>query len=50
FSQDGTLTDSIAAIEDAWGQGRERYRPRYVIAATHEKRTIDNPCATQASK
>lgn len=42
--QDGTLTDSIAAVEAAWGKvaadiGQD---PAYVIAATHGKRAIDN--------
>jgi hypothetical protein len=44
FTQDGTLTDSIAAVEAAWGKvaadiGQD---PAYVIAATHGKRAIDN--------
>lgn len=43
-SQDGTLTDSIAAVEAAWGKvatdiGQD---PAYVIAATHGKRAVDN--------
>lgn len=43
-SQDGTLTDSIAAVEAAWGKvakdiGQD---PTYVIAATHGKRAVDN--------
>ena len=42
--QDGTLTDSIAAVEAAWGKvaldiGQD---PAYVIAATHGKRAVDN--------
>ena len=42
--QDGTLTDSIAAVEAAWGKvakdiGQD---PEYVIAATHGKRAVDN--------
>jgi hypothetical protein len=42
--QDGTLTDSIAAVEAAWGKvaadiGQD---PAYVVAATHGKRAIDN--------
>jgi hypothetical protein len=44
YSQDGTLTDSIAAVEAAWGKvakdiGQD---PEYVISATHGKRAIDN--------
>lgn len=44
FVQDGTLVDSIAAVEAAWGKvaldiGQD---PEYVIAATHGKRAIDN--------
>ncbi|KAJ3855541.1 HAD-like domain-containing protein [Lentinula lateritia] len=44
FDMDGTLTDSIAAVEAAWGKvakdlGQD---PAYVIAATHGKRAIDN--------
>jgi beta-phosphoglucomutase-like phosphatase (HAD superfamily) len=44
MSQDGTLTDSISAVEAAWGKvakdiGQD---PEYVIAATHGKRAIDN--------
>ncbi|KAI0031910.1 HAD-like protein [Vararia minispora EC-137] len=44
FDMDGTLTDSIAAVEAAWGKvakdiGQD---PEYVIAATHGKRAIDN--------
>ncbi|THH10816.1 hypothetical protein EW146_g8255 [Bondarzewia mesenterica] len=44
FDMDGTLTDSIAAVEAAWGKvakdiGRD---PAYVIAATHGKRAVDN--------
>jgi len=42
--QDGTLTDSIAAVEAAWSKvacelGLD---PAFVIAATHGKRAIDN--------
>ena len=42
--QDGTLTDSIAAVEAAWGKvakdiGQD---PEFVIAATHGKRAVDN--------
>ena len=44
MSQDGTLTDSIAAVEAAWTKvaldlGLD---PAEVIAATHGKRAIDN--------
>jgi len=44
FDMDGTLTDSTAAVEAAWGKvakdiGQD---PAYVIAATHGKRAIDN--------
>lgn len=44
YIQDGTLTDSIAAVEAAWGKvakdiGQD---PEYVIAATHGKRAVDN--------
>ncbi|KAI5118111.1 hypothetical protein M0805_003465 [Coniferiporia weirii] len=44
FDMDGTLTDSIAAVEAAWGKvavdlGLD---PAYVIAATHGKRAVDN--------
>ncbi|TFL04852.1 HAD-like protein [Pterulicium gracile] len=44
FDMDGTLTDSIQAVEAAWGKvakdiGQD---PKYVIAATHGKRAIDN--------
>ena len=43
-TQDGTLTDSISAVEAAWGKvakdiGQD---PAYVIAATHGKRAVDN--------
>ena len=42
--QDGTLTDSIAAVEAAWAKvardiGQD---PDFVIASTHGKRAIDN--------
>jgi len=42
--QDGTLTDSIQAVEAAWGRvaiesGQD---PAKVIAATHGKRAVDN--------
>lgn len=42
--QDGTLTDSIAAVEAAWGKVATDLGldPEYVIAATHGKRAIDN--------
>ncbi|KZT18596.1 HAD-like protein [Neolentinus lepideus HHB14362 ss-1] len=44
FDMDGTLTDSIAAVEAAWGKvakdiGQD---PKHVIAATHGKRAVDN--------
>lgn len=44
FDMDGTLTDSISAVESAWGKvaldiGQD---PSYVIAATHGKRAVDN--------
>ncbi|KAK1230369.1 hypothetical protein PQX77_006540 [Marasmius sp. AFHP31] len=41
---DGTLTDSISAVEAAWGKVAEDIGqdPEYVIAATHGKRAIDN--------
>ncbi|KAJ7085534.1 HAD-like protein [Mycena epipterygia] len=44
FDMDGTLTDSISAVEAAWGKvaldiGKD---PAYVIAATHGKRAVDN--------
>lgn len=44
FDMDGTLVDSIAAVEAAWGKvaediGQDR---DFVIAATHGKRAIDN--------
>ncbi|KAF9257165.1 HAD-like protein [Marasmius fiardii PR-910] len=44
FDMDGTLTDSISAVEAAWTKvandiGQD---PEYVIAATHGKRAIDN--------
>ncbi len=44
LSQDGTLTDSIAAVEAAWGKVANDLGldPAYVIAATHGKRGIDN--------
>ncbi|KII86822.1 hypothetical protein PLICRDRAFT_43489 [Plicaturopsis crispa FD-325 SS-3] len=44
FDMDGTLTDSIAAVEAAWGKvakdiGQD---PQHVIEATHGKRAVDN--------
>ncbi|KAF8904813.1 HAD-like domain-containing protein [Mucidula mucida] len=44
FDMDGTLTDSIQAVEAAWGKvakdiGQD---PHHVIAATHGKRAVDN--------
>ncbi|CAA7271311.1 unnamed protein product [Cyclocybe aegerita] len=44
FDMDGTLTDSIAAVEAAWNKvakdiGQD---PEHVIAATHGKRAVDN--------
>ncbi|KAF9002930.1 HAD-like domain-containing protein [Cyathus striatus] len=44
FDMDGTLTDSIAAVEAAWGKvaGDIGQDPAHVIAATHGKRAIDN--------
>ncbi|TFY83711.1 hypothetical protein EWM64_g294 [Hericium alpestre] len=44
FDMDGTLTDSISAVEAAWGKVAEDIGqdPAYVIAATHGKRAIDN--------
>ncbi|KAA1471096.1 HAD-like protein [Dentipellis sp. KUC8613] len=44
FDMDGTLTDSIAAVEAAWGKVAEDIGqdPAYVIAQTHGKRAIDN--------
>ncbi|EJF56696.1 hypothetical protein DICSQDRAFT_174647 [Dichomitus squalens LYAD-421 SS1] len=41
---DGTLTDSIAAVEAAWGKVANNLGqdPVYVIAATHGKRAVDN--------
>jgi hypothetical protein len=42
--QDGTLTDSIAAVEAAWSKVAREIGadPTFVIAATHGKRAIDN--------
>ncbi|EJF63207.1 HAD-like protein [Dichomitus squalens LYAD-421 SS1] len=44
FDMDGTLTDSIAAVEAAWRKVAEDLGqdPSYVIAATHGKRAVDN--------
>ncbi|KAG8702669.1 hypothetical protein FRC08_003333 [Ceratobasidium sp. 394] len=44
FDLDGTLVDSIAAVEKAWGKVAEEIGqdPEYVITATHGKRAIDN--------
>lgn len=44
FDMDGTLVDSIAAVEKAWGKVAEEIGqdPEHVIAATHGKRAIDN--------
>ncbi|EMD39578.1 hypothetical protein CERSUDRAFT_37437, partial [Gelatoporia subvermispora B] len=41
---DGTLTDSISAVEAAWGKVAQDIGqdPAYVIAATHGKRAVDN--------
>ncbi len=43
-TQDGTLTDSIAAVEAAWARVAREIGadPTFVIAATHGKRAIDN--------
>jgi len=44
FDMDGTLTDSISAVEAAWGKVAQDIGedPECVIAATHGKRAIDN--------
>ncbi|KAJ8079965.1 hypothetical protein PM082_016791 [Marasmius tenuissimus] len=44
FDMDGTLTDSISAVEAAWGRVAQQLNmdKDYVIAATHGKRAIDN--------
>ncbi|KAH8106685.1 HAD-like protein [Phellopilus nigrolimitatus] len=44
FDMDGTLTDSIAAVEAAWGAVAADLGldPETVIAATHGKRAVDN--------
>ncbi|KIJ54317.1 hypothetical protein M422DRAFT_153617 [Sphaerobolus stellatus SS14] len=47
FDMDGTLTDSIAAVEAAWGKVADDLElPRAeVIAATHGRRAVDNLAA-----
>ncbi|KAK1224808.1 hypothetical protein PQX77_012273 [Marasmius sp. AFHP31] len=44
FDMDGTSTDSIPAVEAAWGRVAHELNmdKDYVIAATHRKRAIDN--------
>lgn len=44
FDMDGTLTDSIAAVEAAWTAKAEELglEPQAVIAATHGRRASDN--------
>ncbi|KAF8074110.1 HAD-like domain-containing protein [Lyophyllum atratum] len=44
FDMDGTLTDSIAAVEAAWAKVAQDLGldPKHVIAATHGKRAVDN--------
>ncbi|KAH9811619.1 HAD-like domain-containing protein [Melampsora americana] len=44
FDMDGTLVDSIAAVESAWGAVAETLKkdPQEVIDATHGRRAIDN--------
>ncbi|KAI0754345.1 HAD-like protein [Daedaleopsis nitida] len=44
FDMDGTLTDSIAAVEAAWGKVAQDIGqdPAFVIGATHGKRAVDN--------
>ncbi|THV03003.1 HAD-like protein [Dendrothele bispora CBS 962.96] len=44
FDMDGTLTDSIQAVEAAWGKVAKEIGqdPAKVIAATHGKRAVDN--------
>ncbi|KIY51884.1 HAD-like protein [Fistulina hepatica ATCC 64428] len=44
FDMDGTLTDSIQAVEAAWARVADELgiEPRHVIAATHGKRACDN--------
>ncbi|KAJ7774917.1 HAD-like protein [Mycena metata] len=44
FDMDGTLTDSIAAVEAAWARVAEEIGrdPADIIALTHGKRAVDN--------
>jgi len=44
FDMDGTLVDSIAAVESAWGAVAQALNrdPQEVIDATHGRRAIDN--------
>ncbi|KAH9458678.1 hypothetical protein MJO28_005764 [Puccinia striiformis f. sp. tritici] len=44
FDMDGTLVDSIAAVESAWGAVAQTLNrdPQEVIDATHGRRAIDN--------
>ncbi|KAJ6496750.1 HAD-like protein [Mycena vitilis] len=44
FDMDGTLTDSIAAVEAAWAKVAEEIGrdPADIIALTHGKRAVDN--------
>ncbi|KAJ7111540.1 HAD-like protein [Mycena crocata] len=44
FDMDGTLTDSIAAVEAAWARVAEELGrdPADIIALTHGKRAVDN--------
>ncbi|KNZ56313.1 hypothetical protein VP01_2436g3 [Puccinia sorghi] len=44
FDMDGTLVDSIAAVESAWGAVAQSLNrdPQEVIDATHGRRAIDN--------
>ncbi|KAI0645581.1 HAD-like domain-containing protein [Trametes meyenii] len=44
FDMDGTLTDSIAAVEAAWTKVAQDIGqdPAFVIAATHGRRAVDN--------
>ncbi|KAJ7430707.1 HAD-like protein [Mycena galericulata] len=44
FDMDGTLTDSIAAVEAAWARVAEEIGrdPAEIIALTHGKRAVDN--------
>ena len=43
-TQDGTLTDSISAVEAAWEKVAQDIGedPKFVITATHGKRAVDN--------